>query len=100
MPRTILGTQERIQAVRQSNTRRKGKSIERILATVKYKIGYHDIAKQSGISYATVCKIINNPLAARVEQLLQISEICGIDLEIVEKSPPDMAGNGIQKGMF
>ncbi len=86
MPRTVLGTQERIRAERQSNTRRKGKSLERILSSVKHKVGYHDISEQSGISYATVCKIVNNPLAARVEQLLQVCEICGIDLVIEERN--------------
>lgn len=85
MPRVILGSEDRIYGERQKKIRQNGRTLERIFATVKYKVGYHDIARQSGISYGTVCKIINNPLSARVEQLLAVSEICGIDLVITEK---------------
>ena len=95
MPKVYLTYEERIRAERQNNTRRKGRYLERLLSSVKYKVGYDKIKAETGLSHATVSKIINRPLTARVEQLLAVSDICGIDLVIVEKKPPDETGSRI-----
>lgn len=87
MPRVILGAEERIRAARQNNTRRKVRQLEQLLATVKHKVGYDKIRDETGYAHATVSKIINRPQKATVEQLLAVSDACGIDLVIIEKQP-------------
>jgi len=87
MPRVYLTTEDRIRGERQNKIQRNGRALERILATVKHKVGYDKIRAETGLSHATVSKIINRPLEARVEQLLAVSDICGIDLVIIEKPP-------------
>lgn len=87
MPRVYLTTEERIRAARQNNMRRKVHQLEQLLATVKHKVGYDKIRDETGYAHATVSKIINRPQKATVEQLLAVSDACGIDLIIVEKAP-------------
>ena len=87
MPRVILGAEERIRAARQNNMRRKVHQLEQLLATVKHKVGYDKIRDETGYAHATVSKIINRPQKATVEQLLAVSDACGIDLVIIEKQP-------------
>lgn len=89
MPKVYLTADDRIRGERQNKIQRNGRALERLFATVKYKIGYDKIRAETGLSHATVSKIINHPLEARVEQLLAVSDICGIDLVIVEKRPPN-----------
>lgn len=87
MPRVILGAEERVRAARQNNMRRKVHQLEQLLATVKHKVGYDKIRDETGYAHATVSKIINRPQKATVEQLLAVSDACGIDLVIIEKQP-------------
>ncbi len=85
MPKVNLTADERNRSQRQNKINRNGRALERILATVKHKVGYDKIRAETGYSQATIVKIINRPLEARVEQLLAVSDICGIDLVIEER---------------
>ena len=71
MGKVYLTLQERENAARE-------RIIRRNLAEIKHGIGYERIRLKTGYSVPTICKVVNTPLKARLEQLYAVADAAGI----------------------
>ena len=85
MPKVYLTIEERKKAEFENKAKRDDKLLTCDLREAKKANGldYREIARRSGVSYATVCKAFNAPASLQVDMLRRICFAAGVRLNVV-----------------